>query len=117
MYIETNDFCSYKIVVTNVNETHVVVFRINHDFVVYFSFTYVGIVVGLNNRLLQVTEGVNKTINLCGFLENLTAIWKANLSGLLLITNSSTAEGLYVLLFSIRLKILFYFLCIITVGY
>ena len=58
-----------------------------------FYFSVTGIVVGFNDQLLQVTEGVNASIEVCGFLNSSTGIWKSNLSVTVVISNA-TATGL-----------------------
>lgn len=58
-----------------------------------FFISVTGIVVGFNDQLLQVTEGVNASIEVCGFLNSSTGIWKSNLSVTVVITNA-TATGL-----------------------
>ncbi|KAL5503337.1 hypothetical protein EMCRGX_G010266 [Ephydatia muelleri] len=52
-----------------------------------------GILVGFDERFVQVTEAINNSINICGFLRSLTGIWKSNLSAILVVVNS-TAKGM-----------------------
>lgn len=51
-----------------------------------------GITVGFNDHMLIVKEGVNASINICGFVSSLTGVWKANLSALIVAANC-TAKG------------------------
>ena len=55
-----------------------------------------GILVGFDEHFVQVTEGINNSINICGFVNSLTGIWKSNLSAILVVVNS-TAKGLFCL--------------------
>ena len=56
-------------------------------------FTVSGIKVGFNDPLLQVTEGVNSSINVCGFVSNPTRIQGSILTAIIT-TAPSTAKGL-----------------------
>ena len=55
-----------------------------------------GILVGFDERFVQVTEAINNSINICGFVSSLTGIWKSNLSAIVMVVNS-TAKGLFCL--------------------
>ena len=55
-----------------------------------------GILVGFDERFVQVREEINNSINICGFLSSLTGIWKSDLSAILVVPNS-TAKGLFYL--------------------
>ena len=52
-----------------------------------------GIIVGFRDPFFEVTEGVNMSINICGFLNSQTGVWKNNLTAII-VAKSGTAKGL-----------------------
>ena len=65
----------------------------NCDILSSLSISLIGIVIGFSERLLEIMEGVNTSISVCGFLNSPNGIWKSNLSGKIISINS-TAKGL-----------------------
>ena len=76
------------------------VYNMKESFALVIHCIYIphnsGILVGFDERFVHVTEAINNSINICGFVSSLTGIWKSNLSAILVVVNS-TAKGLFCL--------------------
>lgn len=64
----------------------------NNGSVVNKSSLNVDIVIGFDEPMLQVTEGINMSIFVCGFVRSQTGIWKMNLSAAIVQTDGA-AKG------------------------
>ena len=70
----------------------------HHGQCIYF---FTEVTIGFSQIFYQVTEGTNTTLNICGFLNNSTGIWKSNLSAIIALL-PSTATGTIAFMCAVR---------------
>ena len=88
---DDHGMCNKTYYITSVN--YACWFCSMHILIMQSTSLCTGISVGFNDPFIEVTEGVNFSTNICGFINSLTGIWKRNLSALLVTVNSTTDNG------------------------